>query len=145
MSLLWSYYSIHGSVCGLWYRISTNTRVGYTAIGGGNTTIINNSGNAPTGSGGSESFSLPFVTDNCFCFSLDLQQSNASSATANDGSITTTSYAGNPPFTYEWSNGATTQNLNNVAQLITLTGHYLTETVHSVVISTVLIWGAQRI
>ena len=91
---------------GSWYELS---------ICGGNTTIINNSGNAPSGSGGSESFSLPFVTDNCFCFSLDLQQSNASSATATDGSITTTSYAGNPPFTYEWSNGATTQNLNNVA------------------------------
>ena len=91
---------------GSWYELS---------ICGGNTTIINNNGNAPSGSGGSESFSLPFITDNCFCFSLDLQQSNASSATATDGSITTTTYAGNPPYTYEWSNGATTQNLNNVS------------------------------
>ena len=63
---------------GSWYELS---------ICGGNTTIINNSGNAPSGSGGSESFSLPFITDNCFCFSLDLQQSNSSSATASDGSV----------------------------------------------------------
>tara|TARA_B100001093_G_C26860465_1_gene1029920 strand:+ start:12745 stop:16266 length:3522 start_codon:yes stop_codon:yes gene_type:complete len=91
---------------GSWYELS---------ICGGNTPLINNSGNAPTGSGGSESFSLPFVTDNCFCFSLDLEQSSASSATSADGSIITIPFAGNPPFTYEWSNGATTENLNNVA------------------------------
>ena len=91
---------------GSWYELS---------ICGGNNVIINNSGNAPTGSGGSESFSVPFVTDNCFCFSIDLEQSSASSPTAADGSITTSSYAGNSPFTYEWSNGATTENLNNVA------------------------------
>ena len=91
---------------GSWYELS---------ICGGNTPLINNSGNAPTGEGGAESFSLPFVTDDCFCFSLDLESSSASSPTASDGSIITSTYAGNSPFTYEWSNGATTQNLNNVA------------------------------
>ena len=100
---------------GSWYELS---------ICGGNNVIINNSGNAPIGSGGSESFSLPFLTDDCFCFSIDLEQSSASSITATDGSITTTAYAGNPPFTYEWSNGATTENLNNVSPGV----YYLTIT-----------------
>ena len=57
---------------------------------------------------------MPFVTDNCFCFSLDLEQSSASTPNTADGSINTTPFAGNPPFTYEWSNSSTTENLINV-------------------------------
>lgn len=82
---------------------------------GGNTSLINNSGNSPSGDGDSESFYLPFVTDNCFCFVLDLDQSNATSNTANNGSISTTIFGGTPPYIYDWSNGATTQNLNNLS------------------------------
>lgn len=91
---------------GAWYEV---------AICGGNTVLIDNNGFPPTGSGNTEDFSLPVVTDDCFCFSAELVQSNASSDIAEDGSITTNIFAGNPPFTYEWSNGATTQNLSNVA------------------------------
>lgn len=91
---------------GSWYEVG---------ICGGNTMLINNGGNAPSGSGVSEFFSVPVVTDDCFCFSADLVQTSASTTTASDGSVTTNIYAGNPPFTFQWSNGATTQNLNNVS------------------------------
>ena len=49
---------------------------------GGNSLLINNNGNSPAGDGVSQNFYLPVVTDNCFCFSLDLEPSNASSALA---------------------------------------------------------------
>jgi len=91
---------------GSWYEVG---------MCGGNTTMINNNGNAPSGDGVSEDFSVPVVMDDCFCFSADLVQSSASTTTASDGSVTTNIYAGNPPFTFNWSNGATTQNLSNVA------------------------------
>ena len=80
---------------------------------GGNSLLINNNGNSPSGDGVSQDFYLPVVTDNCFCFSLSLESVNASSAIAPDGSVVATTYAGTPPFTFEWSNGVTTQNLNN--------------------------------
>jgi gliding motility-associated-like protein len=80
---------------------------------GGNSLLINNNGNSPSGDGVSQDFYIPVVTDNCFCFSLSLESVNASSAIAPDGSVVATTYAGTPPFTFEWSNGVTTQNLNN--------------------------------
>ena len=91
---------------GSWYEVG---------MCGGNTTMINNNGNAPSGDGVSEDFYIPVIIDDCFCFSADLVQSSASAITASDGSVTTNIYAGNPPFTFSWSNGATSQNLNDVA------------------------------
>lgn len=91
---------------GSWYEVG---------ICGGNTVLIDNNGSSIWGSGTSEDFTLPIVTDDCFCFSVDAEQTQASTETAADGSIQTSIYAGNPPFTFLWSNGATTQNLVGVA------------------------------
>jgi gliding motility-associated-like protein len=82
---------------------------------GGNTLLINNNGNAPSGDGVSQDFYLPVVSDNCFCFSLNLSSSSASSTSASDGSVQATTYGGNPPFTFEWSNGVTSQNLDDAS------------------------------
>ena len=48
---------------GSWYEVG---------MCGGNTTMINNNGNAPSGDGVSEDFYIPVVMDDCFCFSAVL-------------------------------------------------------------------------
>ena len=80
---------------------------------GGNNVIINNNGNTPFGSQTSENFDLPLINDNCFCFSAELSGNASSSISSPDGSIDITTFGGNPPFFYEWSNGDTIGNLNN--------------------------------
>lgn len=90
---------------GSWYEVG---------ICGGNTVLIDNDGGSIWGAGTSEEFSLPMITDDCFCFTVEAEQTQASTETAADGSIQTSIYAGNPPFTYSWSNGATTPNLTGL-------------------------------
>ena len=91
---------------GSWYTVG---------ICGGYNTLINNDGFAPNGSGVSEEFTLPVVEDDCFCFRADYEVISASSDIATNGGATITTYGGNPPFTFEWSNGSTNQNLSGVA------------------------------
>ena len=91
---------------GSWYTVG---------ICGGYTTLIDNNGLAPNGSGTSEDFTLPTVEDDCFCFRADYEVISASTDVATNGGATITTYAGNPPFTYSWSNGTTNQNLSGVA------------------------------
>lgn len=91
---------------GSWYTVG---------ICGGFNTLIDNDGSAPNGSGNSEEFTLPSSVDDCFCFRADYEVITASSDVATNGGATITTYGGNPPFTFEWSNGATNQNLSGVA------------------------------
>jgi gliding motility-associated-like protein len=91
---------------GSWYTVG---------ICGGFNTLIDNNGLAPNGSGNSEEFTLPEVEDDCFCFRADYDVISASSDVATNGGATITTYGGNPPFTFSWSNGTTNQNLSGVA------------------------------
>ena len=91
---------------GSWYTVG---------ICGGFSTLINNGGFAPNGSGNSEEFTLPSAVDDCFCFRADYEVISASSDVATNGGATITTYGGNPPFTYSWSNGTSNQNLSGVA------------------------------
>ena len=50
----------------------------------------------------------------CFGFNGTLTSTNATGATACDGSATLNMTAGTGPFSYQWSNGANTQNLSNL-------------------------------
>ena len=89
-----------------WYQLS---------ICGGGNILANNNGNAPLGDGASEDFTISLSYDNCYCFSAQVSQQSASSATSSNGSLFTSVSGGTPPYSYSWSNGATTQNLNNVS------------------------------
>lgn len=91
---------------GSWYTVG---------VCGGYNTLIDNNGFAPNGSGTSEEFTLPTIEDDCFCFRADYEVISASSDVATNGGATITTYGGNPPFTFSWSNGTTNQNLSNVA------------------------------
>mgnify|MGYP001260347862 CR=1 FL=1 len=91
---------------GSWYTVG---------ICGGYNTLIDNNGLAPIGSGNSEEFTLPTVEDDCFCFRADYEGISASTDVASNGGATITTYGGNPPFTFSWSNGTTNQNLSDVA------------------------------
>lgn len=46
---------------------------------------------------------------------FQIQTTNTTSAAANDGSATAIVTGGIPPYTYTWSDGSTTNNLNNIA------------------------------
>ena len=100
---------------GSWYTV---------AACGGFTTLINNDGFAPTGSGNSESFTIPDFEDDCYCFRADYEALNASSDVAADGGINLSPFGGTPPYTYQWSNNTNNQNLTGVAPglyILTLT------------------------
>lgn len=92
---------------GAWYEV---------AMCGGNTLLIDNNGNSPTGTGNTEEFTLPVISeDNCYCFEIvDFDVTSTSTATSADGVITPEVYAGTPEYTYLWSNGATTSSLVGV-------------------------------
>lgn len=92
---------------GAWYEV---------AMCGGNTLLIDNNGNSPSGAGNTEEFTLPVVSeDDCYCFDIvDFDVNSTSTATSADGVITPEVYAGTPDFTYLWSNGATTNSLVGV-------------------------------
>jgi PKD repeat protein len=56
---------------------------------------------------------------NCNNLSLTVAATNASCPTCNDGSATTVVTGGTPPYSYQWSNAATTQSISNL-----LPGYY---------------------
>ena len=111
---------------GSWYALG---------ICGGYSTLIDNNGFFPSGSGTTEFFTLPLVEDACFCFRANHEIISASSSIAPDGGAIITTYGGNEPFTFLWSNGTANQNLTGVAPgdyVLTITDSEGCELVHNV-------------
>jgi gliding motility-associated-like protein len=89
-----------------WSNGSTSTSINNLSAGNYSLTITDNNGCTVSWNGivvGAGSPSSSFVVINVSCYGFS------------DGSITTSVSGGNPPYTFLWSNGSTSSNLNNIA------------------------------
>ncbi len=90
-----------------WNTIPVQTTSTATGLSAGTyTVIINDAGSSADTATVTITEPSPIVTQP--------SSSNASSATANDGSANVTATGGTPPFTYSWSNGGSSSQISNL-------------------------------
>ena len=101
-----------------WYGngaiIATNTyQIGNLCPGNYNISLVQTN---PTG--GLDSINYSFLISGgvnpCANFNASITQTPCSTPTSNDGILNGNATGGTPPYFYSWSNGAITQNLNNL-------------------------------